>query len=93
MSSFMPSNEDLLLRKEIRRFAINELEPRASIIDSFSEFPRKNIDGLVKLGLTGLTIDEKYGGSGGTSKQLALVAEEIARGCGATSVIFFLSSH
>jgi len=88
MSSFMLTNEDLLLRKEIRRFAVNELAPHASQFDSSGEFPRKNIDGLAKLGLTGLTIDEKYGGAGGTSKQLALVAEEIARCCGATSVIF-----
>jgi len=88
MPDFMVSDEDLLLKKEIRRFAINELEPHASEIDSSGKFPRKNIDGLVELGLTGLTIDEKYGGVGGTSKQLAIVAEEIARGCGSTSVIF-----
>ena len=88
MPDFMVSDEDLLLKKEIRRFAINELEPYASEIDSSGKFPRKNIDGLVELGLTGLTIDEKYGGVGGTSKQLAIVAEEIARGCGSTSVIF-----
>mgnify|MGYP001354924143 CR=1 FL=1 len=88
MPDFMVSDEDLLLKKEIRRFAINELEPYASEIDSSGKFPRKNIDGLVELGLTGLTIDEKYGGVGGTSKQLAIVAEEIARGCVATSVIY-----
>ena len=88
MSDFMFTDEDLLLRKEIRRFAISELEPYASTIDSSGEFPKNNINGLAKLGLTGLTIDEKYGGAGGTSKHLAIVAEEIARGCGATSVIF-----
>ena len=32
--------------------------------------------------------DENYGGSGGTTRQLAIVAEEIARGCVATSVIY-----
>ena len=88
MSDFMFTDEDLLLRKEIRRFAISELEPYASEIDSSGEFPLNNINGLADLGLTGLTIDEKYGGVGGTSKQLAIVAEEIARACGATSVIF-----
>ena len=88
MSDFMLSDEELLLKKEIRRFAVSELEPHASEIDSSGIFPKKNIDGLAELGLTGLTIDEKYGGAGGTSKQLAIVAEEIARGCGSTSVIF-----
>ncbi len=88
MSDFLVSDEDLLLKKEVRRFAVNELEPYASEIDSLGKFPKKNIEGLAELGLTGLTIDEKYGGAGGTSKQLAIVAEEIARGCGSTSVIF-----
>ena len=88
MSDFMVSDEDLLLKKEVRRFAVNELEPYASEIDCLGKFPRKNIEGLAELGLTGLTIDEKYGGVGGTNKQLAIVAEEIARGCGSTSVIF-----
>ena len=81
MSDFMVSDEDLLLKKEVRRFAVNELEPYASEIDCLGKFPRKNIEGLAELGLTGLTIDEKYGGVGGTNKQLAIVAEEIARGC------------
>ncbi len=76
MSDFMFTDEDLLLRKEIRRFAISELEPYASEIDLSGEFPLNNINGLADLGLTGLTIDEKYGGVGGTSKQLAIVAEE-----------------
>ncbi|MBK50384.1 MAG: acyl-CoA dehydrogenase [SAR202 cluster bacterium] len=88
MPDFMISDEELLLKKEIRRFALSELEPHASEFDSSGKFPRKNIEGLANLGLTGLTIDEKYGGVGGTSKQLAIVAEEIARGCGSTSVIF-----
>jgi len=88
MSDFMFTDEDLLIRKEIRKFAISELGPYASAIDSSGEFPKNNINGLAKLGLTGLTIDEKYGGAGGTSKHLALVSEEIARGCGSTSVIF-----
>ena len=40
------------------------------------------------MGLFGLTIDEEYGGSGGTARQLAVVIEELARGCGATSVVY-----
>ncbi len=43
---------------------------------------------LADLGVLGLTIDEDFGGSGGTTRQLALVSEEIARGCVATSVIY-----
>ena len=35
-----------------------------------------------------MTIDEEFGGSGGTTRQLAVVAEEMARGCAATSTVF-----
>ena len=51
-------------------------------------FPADNIEGLAELGLFGLGIDEAYGGSGGTARQGAIVAEELARGCTATSTVY-----
>ncbi|GIS64829.1 MAG: hypothetical protein CM1200mP3_10770 [Chloroflexota bacterium] len=35
-----------------------------------------------------VNIGEEYGGSGGTTRQLVVAAEEIARGCAATSVVY-----
>ncbi|MCH8109756.1 MAG: acyl-CoA dehydrogenase family protein, partial [Chloroflexi bacterium] len=65
-----------------------ELAPRAAAYDENAEFPWDNVRRIAEMGLFGLTIDEKYGGSGGTNRQLAIVVEEIARGCAATSVIY-----
>ena len=72
----------------MREFADQVLAPRAAAYDESGRFPADNVEELAKLGLFGLTIDEEYGGSGGTARQLAIVVEEIARGCGSTSVIY-----
>ena len=84
----MLTEEERLLKATVQEFADQELAPRAGYYDEHGEFPWENVRKMAELGLFGLTIDEEYGGSGGTSRQLAVVAEEIARGCGATSVVY-----
>ena len=88
MSKLMLSEEELLLRSTVREFADQVLAPHAADYDEKGQFPWDNVRGLAELGLFGLTIDEEHGGSGGTTRQLAVAIEEIARGCGSTSVIY-----
>ncbi len=88
MSDLLLTEDELLLRNMVRELADQELAPRAAAYDANAEFPWDNVRRIAELGLFGLTIDEKYGGSGGTNRQLAIVIEEIARGCAATSVIY-----
>ena len=61
------AEDELLLKNTVRDFADRELAPRAADHDESCEFPWDNIRGLANLGLFGLTIDEEYGGSGGTT--------------------------
>ena len=82
------TEEEQLLRTTVRDFADNTLAPRAAAYDQSGDFPADNIEGLAELGLFGLGIDEAYGGSGGTARQGAIVAEELARGCTATSTVY-----
>ena len=88
MSDELLSEDERLLKNTVRDFVDRVVAPRAAAYDESSEFPWDNIRGLAELGLFGLTIDEEYSGNGGTTRQLAVVVEEIARGCAATSVIF-----
>ena len=88
MSESLLSEEELLLRNAVREFADQELAPRAAAYDQSGQFPWDNVRGIAALGLFGLTIDEEYGGSGGTTRQLAVAVEEIARGCAGTSVVY-----
>ena len=88
MSDMLLTEDELLLKNMVRELADQELAPRAAAYDENAEFPWENVRRIAEMGLFGLTIDEKYGGSGGTNRQLAIVVEEIARGCAATSVIY-----
>ncbi|MDA1349372.1 MAG: acyl-CoA dehydrogenase family protein [Chloroflexi bacterium] len=88
MFDHLLNEEELLLRNTVREFADQQLAPNAADYDESGEFPWDNFRGLAELGLFGLTIGEEFGGSGGTARQSAIVVEEIARGCAATSVIF-----
>ena len=88
MSGVFLTEDEQLLRLAVRELADKELAPRAAHYDQNQEFPWENLRRMAEMGLFGLTIDEAYGGSGGTARQLAVVIEELARGCGATSVIY-----
>ena len=88
MDNLLLTEEEQLLRTTVRTFADNALAPRASAYDQSGDFPADNVEGLAELGLFGLGIDEAYGGSGGTARQGAIVAEELARGCTATSTVY-----
>ena len=82
------SESELLLARTVREYADKVLAPRAAAIDKTEEFPWENVRGLADLGLLGIGIPEAYGGSAGGFRESSIVAEEIARACAATSVIY-----
>ncbi len=91
MTELLLNEEEMMLRNTVREFADAELAPRAAGYDESGEFPYENFRGLAQLGILGLGIDEEYGGSGGTTRQMVVAVEEIARGCAATATI--LGAH
>jgi len=62
-----------ILREAVRNFALREIAPRAAEIDRTNEFPRELWPKLGKLGLLGITVEEKYGGT-----QLGYLAHVVA---------------
>ena len=72
----------------MRDYSNDVLAERAADYDDSGLFPWDNFKELGDMGLLGLGIGEEYGGSGGTTRLVALAAEEIARGCAATSVVY-----
>jgi alkylation response protein AidB-like acyl-CoA dehydrogenase len=82
------SEDELLLKSTVGEFADQVLAPRAAGYDRSGEFPWDNVRDLADMGMFGLTIEEEYGGNGGTARQLAVAVEEMARGCAATSTIY-----
>ena len=76
-----------LLQVTIKQFAKNELLSKAQIVDENEQFPREQIEGLARIGITGLTLDKEYGGNGGEYKDMMVVLEEIASACASTSTV------
>ena len=86
MQSFY-TDQQQLLAKTTREFALSELEPKASNIDEHEIFPQEQFTSLATLGFTGLTLDSKYGGSDGNYVDMMVVIEEIASVCGSSSTV------
>ena len=88
MADNLLSEEESLLRNTVRDYSNDVLAERAADYDDSGLFPWDNFKELGDMGLLGLGIGDEYGGSGGTTRLVALAAEEIARGCAATSVVY-----
>jgi alkylation response protein AidB-like acyl-CoA dehydrogenase len=86
MTNLILNEEERMLQNLARDFADKELAPRARQLDEEERFSWENWEGMAKLGLTGIGIDPKYGGSGGGYRQVAIAAEEVARGDSSASV-------
>ena len=81
------SEEQQLLQKSVREFAEAEVKPVARELDETGHFPREIIRKAGELGLTGVCVAEKYGGSAMDHVAYSIVIEEIARVCASTAVI------
>jgi len=72
-------DEHKMLRDNIRRFAEEEIEPKAAHFDRTREFPYESVRKCAELGLMGMMVEEKYGGSGMDALSYVIGIEEISR--------------
>jgi butyryl-CoA dehydrogenase len=81
--------EDQKMIKDLaKRVADEKISPIAAEYDEKEEFPWPIVKILVESDLFGIYIPEQYGGMGGGVFELALVTEELSRGCGGISLSF-----
>jgi len=73
------SEELGLLRDTVHQFATREIAPRAASIDQDNQFPADLWRKMGDLGLLGITIPERYGGSAMGYLAHAIAMEEISR--------------
>ena len=75
------TEEQELLRAEIRRFAEERILPGTGERDRRHEFPADLVAEMGELGLLGMLIAERHGGGGVDPLTYCLAVEEVSRAC------------
>jgi len=85
------TEEQAMIRKTVRKFALEEVEPLAIEIDRDHRFPLETMKKMAELGLLGINIPEEYGGAGMDDLCYTIAVEELGRVCGSTGLT--LAAH
>jgi isovaleryl-CoA dehydrogenase len=80
------------LKETVRRFADQELRPRAEHLDETQGFNLEAMKKLGDLGLLGVTADPNHGGSGLDAVAATLVMEELGAACASTTLSYLAHS-
>ena len=88
---FKLTEEQQMVKEMCRKFAENELKPKAAEYDRSHDFPWEHVKKLAEMGMLGVVYPEEYNGSGMDYVSYAIAVEELSRGCASTGVI--VSAH
>jgi butyryl-CoA dehydrogenase len=88
---FKLTEEQELVRKNMREFAVKYVDPIAAEIDENSRHPAELFRKLAEGGWMGIPIPQQYGGAGSDFLTHIIAVEEISRSCSSTG--FTLSFH
>jgi alkylation response protein AidB-like acyl-CoA dehydrogenase len=75
------------LRDSVRSLAEKEIAPHARAVDEDHRYPQEAHDALVKSGLFAAHVPTEFGGDGADALAACIIIEEVARVCGASSLI------
>ncbi len=80
--NYFLSEEQAMIQELAARIADEKIRPLAAQYDEEGTFPHDVLKVLADSDLCGVYIEEKYGGLGGGIFEMALVVEQLSRGCG-----------
>jgi alkylation response protein AidB-like acyl-CoA dehydrogenase len=79
------NDEDLAVADGVRRFVERAIAPRALEIDASGLFAGVHLPALAEIGLMGMNLPERWGGSGVSPVALYLAVEALAGACASTA--------
>ena len=91
MDSLFFKEEHVMIRDMVRNFANNQVMPIARSLDEKEQFPSELVQKMGDLGLMGMMVPEKYGGSGLDMIAFATAIIELARAD--ASVAITMAAH
>ena len=86
------SEEHLMIQQAARDFAETELLPGVIERDNEQRFPTEQIKKLGELGMLGMMVDPKWGGSGMDTISYVLAMEEISKVDASASVVMSVNN-
>ena len=89
MNQYSLTEEQLILRETVRKFALEKVAPRAQEIDDKAEYPQDMFEALTELGLFALPFPEEYGGANSILSS-CLAVEELGRICYNTAYLLIV---
>ena len=89
---FNLTEEQKLIQKTAKDFAVNELVPGAINRDANKIWPSEQVKKMSELGFMGIMVSQKWNGSGMDTVSYALAMEEIAKADASASVIMSVNN-
>lgn len=75
------------LRDSVRSLALSKIAPFAREVDEQARYPKEAAAALQGAGLAAAHVPEEFGGEGADALGVVIIIEEVARVCGASSLI------
>jgi butyryl-CoA dehydrogenase len=86
------TDEQQMIQATVREFADSQIRPIAAEIDREARFPHETVKRMGELGLMGMVIPERWGGSGAGAVSYVVALEEIARACASHAVVMSVNN-
>ena len=75
------------LRDSVRSLVTKKITPFAHDVDEAARFPQEAFDALQAADLAAAHVPAEFGGQGADALAMVIIIEEVARGCGSSSLI------
>jgi butyryl-CoA dehydrogenase len=84
---FELTEEQELIKANMKEFCEKYVEPIADQVDQEARFPAENISRLAEQDMLGIPYPEEYGGAGSDYLTYIMTIEELSRACAATGLV------